>query len=580
MRSDASRKTRESYVATGQAARHSADATPGAWEHSPGVAAQRRLNGMIDASSVVNRQHSLADRINTSPRMTAQRTPMTSTVQRALATDSDILAEKNGNFRWTSFEGKRTRKDDGTAFEKGRGATTNAGDKKTRFEWGAVDGTTKEGTQVRARVGPDHNLGTAPKVENALARVGAFHHLSKKDYVSGHLMNEKLGGSGKEARNLTAISGSANGLHAANIEKYVRDPVNKNGAWMHYEVNVNYSDASKVYELDDEEEAQTFETGVDNFRARGVETERNKRRVKVTVRYANRLRATWYPYDVDEKMAAQATNKDVEIQSPLTGSPGKAIVRDQGKSGAASGKDALKTNILIEELVLTKSDLLRPIVESRGPLVARIDQLKKIVADLELEGEEKEEAFQGYQTALQNGGWSAGRSDGFHKALADRNLSVETESLEEVNDDDGIYQNAYQGGYEEGLEEGQEYIDGYDAGYAAGQNDNSSESDAMSATYNEGFERGYKDGAAAGYYCQGRSYSFHNITLSIRTFIDSGLYSTAWGAGVVTLTGNHVDRGNRWYEVTLISTGDWNFQHVIGNSFWMNKAWLWKGNAL
>lgn len=300
------------------------------------------------------------------------------TVQRALVTDADILKEKTNQFDWTSFRGKRTVHSNGRAVERGRGATLTTGQtQSTDVKWGPVDEASGEGTWMIANVGPDHNLGSAPSEKNALARVAAFSALSRKRYISGHLMNEKLGGPGDDARNLTAISASANTLEAANIETHVRNPVNKEGAWMHYEIKVTYVD--DVEELD-------RTSGVDKARATkaaGVDFEDiDDKTVNVAVRYASQIKAQWYPLDVHGKMAAQANNAVVKIASPLADVGGKASVDDPWQTGTATGRAQAKTEIQAEELVLTKSDELKPIVEGRAPLARRIQELEDKVAKL------------------------------------------------------------------------------------------------------------------------------------------------------------------------------------------------------
>jgi hypothetical protein len=63
----------------------------------------------------------------------------------------------------------------------------------------------------------------------------------KKLYRRGHLLNRLLGGPGKEDRNLTPLTASANALHNTKIEKFVKQLTKPVGpSIFHYEVHVNY----------------------------------------------------------------------------------------------------------------------------------------------------------------------------------------------------------------------------------------------------------------------------------------------------------------------------------------------------
>ena len=60
-------------------------------------------------------------------------------------------------------------------------------------------------------------------------------------YVKGHLLNNKLGGSGTDLANITPLTYSANGAHYARVEKDLQNLVTKTSKKMvHYEVHVNY----------------------------------------------------------------------------------------------------------------------------------------------------------------------------------------------------------------------------------------------------------------------------------------------------------------------------------------------------
>ncbi len=66
-------------------------------------------------------------------------------------------------------------------------------------------------------------------------------------YVKGHLLNEKLGGSGDLLANITPLTYSANGTHSSHVESKLKDIVTKKSKRMlHYEVHVNYPSSRKV----------------------------------------------------------------------------------------------------------------------------------------------------------------------------------------------------------------------------------------------------------------------------------------------------------------------------------------------
>jgi hypothetical protein len=66
-------------------------------------------------------------------------------------------------------------------------------------------------------------------------------------YVKGHLLNERLGGSGSLLANITPLTYSANGTHSSHVESKLKDIVTKNSKRMvHYEVHVNYPSSRKT----------------------------------------------------------------------------------------------------------------------------------------------------------------------------------------------------------------------------------------------------------------------------------------------------------------------------------------------
>lgn len=66
-------------------------------------------------------------------------------------------------------------------------------------------------------------------------------------YVKGHLLNNRLGGSGTLLENITPLTYSANGTHASHVESELKDIVTKKSKRMvHYEVHVNYPSSRKT----------------------------------------------------------------------------------------------------------------------------------------------------------------------------------------------------------------------------------------------------------------------------------------------------------------------------------------------
>ena len=501
--------------------------------------------------------------------------------QRALATDADILKQKTATFNWTSFRGKRKNANDGTATEEGRGAKLSTGTAiRTSVQWGPLDAASGEGTHMEAIVGPDHNLGSPPSAQGATRRVQAFAALSGQSYISGHLMNEKLGGPGDESRNLTAISGSANTLQSSNIEKYVRDPVNEEGAWMKYKVGVTYTDDVKSSDPANPNLLAALQAN-----AKGLRTEPipGSSKVNVFVRHASKLEASWYPLDVAGGFAARAETRVINIQSPLAHIGGQSEVKATAKTGVASGKAAAKTNILAEELVLTKSDLLKHVVTSRAPLALRIQQLKDNIEALEGSAGEWQGAMAKLTEEAKVAGKDAAYSYGLAEVLADNLLGFRA-LKPEIIDVPG-YQDALIEGEKAGRAAGQLYVDGYKAGKDAGWADDKKSYFRPDKEYVAGYDRGYEEGRNSGDYSQGRKYVFFGMALVLdKNTIGQNITESLRGATTVELTGNWlVHSGRRWYEVRVISTSDvrvnldprkegyWN---GLG---WMNRRWLMKG---
>lgn len=542
-------------------------------------------------------------------------------IQRNLVRDQDILDQRGTTFSWTPFRGKRDDEDiSNVGKEEGRGARLDgvfAGGIKSEITWQPIDTVSKEGTGMTARIGPDHNLGSSPSVANALARVKAFAILSGKSYVSGHLLNEKLGGPGNDARNLTAFSGSANTLEASNIEKEVRDPVNNDGAWFHYSIGIEYTNAQKDYLSTD-----TKITKLPPSLPHGVNLEHlfgGNRRVKV--RYASKLKAHWYQYNTDGNRHSAEHKKDINMASPLVG--GASNLDDKGgpvntQPDISSRGNAAKTTIQPEELVLTTSTLLKSVVENREGLIGLLKDLRGDVSDLnktieslELQAEESGSEILTLNNLLYDAGYDWGYANG-SSAYEDGayRYSYYEHGLE------GSYARGYEKGYDKGYEETRQYHygkedgkrstdldenyhgrwfdhsyreghadgvqekNGYKAGYQAGFNDNYYFCWSANEHYKAGYENGYNKGYDESPFKKGNRPVFNGISLSSdKGAINSGAIETfGWGSTSVEITGEKYTKfPNTWYEVKIISSGDFGLSGYIGNTAWMKKQWIHKG---
>jgi hypothetical protein len=490
--------------------------------------------------------------------------------QRALVTDTDILKERTNTYNWTSFRGKRTNLFSGRATEAGRGAKLTTGaSKNTEVEWDPLDVGSGEGKKMEARIGPDHNLGSRPTAANAAKRVKAFADLSGEDYISGHLMNEKLGGPGDDGRNLTAISGSANGLQSTNIEDHVRNPVNERGAWMYYKVEVDYTDDSKRIPTDDANLQAALLHGAPGLTA----TPSSKKGYsRVNVRYASKLTAQWYPLDDADGMADRATNVSISIDSPLAPVGGKATASAPRKTGAASGKAAIKTDILAEELVLTKSDLLKHIVDNRIPLSKRIQHL-------EISDQESQDARVELLRQAAILGKQVGFAYAYSKELAANNLTLPLTQFEQI--DEQSYQLAFTAGALKGRIEGQKYVQGYYDGGNDGWGDDPKLYRSQEAEYIKGYDRGHQKGLESGDYSKGKRYSFDRIAVLPNIYeYNQNVFRHLDGSLFLELTGNYYTQPNgpRWYQVKLVGSGNQYLRDEVGTVIgWMKRKWLNKG---
>jgi hypothetical protein len=100
-------------------------------------------------------------------------------------------------------------------------------------------------------VGPDHREGSRPSDSGAPP---IWQHVNKRRasntrlYVLGHLLNQRLGGSGDTPRNLTPISFSMNSRHYSVAEQHVVNNLGtrRNPRWFYYEVRVVYPSSART----------------------------------------------------------------------------------------------------------------------------------------------------------------------------------------------------------------------------------------------------------------------------------------------------------------------------------------------
>jgi hypothetical protein len=100
-------------------------------------------------------------------------------------------------------------------------------------------------------LGPDHPEGSGPTGQRTLMdKLPTGYKENPGDaqanFVQGHLLNDWLGGPGKDF-NLFPITQHANTLHSSQIEEAIKEWVNVKRFWTKYEVKVKVTD----YELDD-----------------------------------------------------------------------------------------------------------------------------------------------------------------------------------------------------------------------------------------------------------------------------------------------------------------------------------------
>jgi hypothetical protein len=127
-------------------------------------------------------------------------------------------------------------------------------------------GATKNdvGTSMEAELWPDQPIikgskvatqpswwpvgATAPSGVNSVLWSEIEQFFSKR-MIQGHLLNEKLGGTGKDMANLTPITRSANAMHNTKIETNVKDFANTGRDVLEYHVTPDYGSHPLIDEL-------------------------------------------------------------------------------------------------------------------------------------------------------------------------------------------------------------------------------------------------------------------------------------------------------------------------------------------
>lgn len=174
---------------------------------------------------------------------------------------------------------------------------------KTQVNWGKAESNI--GTHMEASVlGPDHPLGSVPDNSNSAITgpVNNMYILANEEvkYLAGHMLNEQLGGTGDDPRNLAPIPYEGNSQHKSKVENEVKRLVNQEHKWVHYSIKVHRANMNSqvLKEL------------------KGTEEE------KIAGDYANKyisgFTATWGPLELDSsnKLVKSGQNNTVELTFP------------------------------------------------------------------------------------------------------------------------------------------------------------------------------------------------------------------------------------------------------------------------
>jgi hypothetical protein len=106
------------------------------------------------------------------------------------------------------------------------------------FQKGTLGGDTV-GTEMEAKLlGPDHPAGSGPSGQDVLMGKLPKRTGSEVDnYIRGHLLNDNIGGPGAP-HNLFPITQKANRLHEEQMERKIKQWVNKDRFWCYYKVSI------------------------------------------------------------------------------------------------------------------------------------------------------------------------------------------------------------------------------------------------------------------------------------------------------------------------------------------------------
>ncbi|HHG85054.1 MAG TPA: hypothetical protein ENJ82_09950, partial [Bacteroidetes bacterium] len=190
--------------------------------------------------------------------------------------------------------------EEGPGTMEGFGATVGDGaDKKTwmtQVSWGALEGNSGEGTIMEAKpLGLDHPSGESSghSDDKSKARAQFLSHITRQDYIQGHLLNDNMGGPA-DRRNLSAIPGKpGNSAH----EKLVESPIKSlldHGYWVYYKVEVDYQDV-KLKALNPHIEDEQIEdlNGYDYLP--GITPTKREDNIRI----ASRFKCEWYTYQAN-----------------------------------------------------------------------------------------------------------------------------------------------------------------------------------------------------------------------------------------------------------------------------------------
>jgi hypothetical protein len=129
---------------------------------------------------------------------------------------------------------------------------------RTEVTWGSLtDGMVgPEGTKMEAtRLGPDHPMGCPPDADRG-KNAAELSKQSTETWIAGHMLNDNLGGSGIDDRNIVAFPHTINMAHKNGVEKALKSTVNDQGKWVYYRFEVlDHHQISPT-----KKHAKTFET--------------------------------------------------------------------------------------------------------------------------------------------------------------------------------------------------------------------------------------------------------------------------------------------------------------------------------